>query len=342
MRRCLVIILLCVQCLSVFASKRALLVGIGHYPSKSGWAEISSINDIYLLQQVFSSFSTTTLVDKQATYADIIKAIEQLIHETNPKDTVFVHFSCHGQQLLTTDKNEPDLLDEALVPYDAYSRKSKYYNGEKHLRDDEIGKFIVELRREAGPGGLVVVTLDACFSDSMDKGRATKKNKHIYRGGADIFGINEIDSDSISAILKKRKEADFIGVSDFSDESPLVLLSACKSYQKNMEVVKGNKGYGSLSYAMFSSFTKNGIDDLFHWLDGIYHQMKKDVIAQTPQVRTTLEYTFPIPQRTLPKQTETPVANQTEHYYIFIGALALLVVLVTLFAVVWNRKKNNS
>ena len=194
------------------AQNKALLIGVGSYEPSTGWKSIGSCNDVDILKQSLpTSFRITTLTNEKATYKNIV-----MITNCKQGDTVLIHFSGHGQQMLTDDENEPDCLDEALVPYDAPMLKSKTYNGERHLADNQVGVFIENLRKKVGENGLVVVSIDACFSDSMNRdGDDDSCNDTIgYRGGADFFGSNTISQDSINSIYNKRK---------ILDDSPLRL-----------------------------------------------------------------------------------------------------------------------
>ena len=55
-------------------------------------------------------------------------------------EVIVVHFSGHGQQIADDNHDEADRLDETVVPYDAPSRWTTGYTGERHIRDDELGK----------------------------------------------------------------------------------------------------------------------------------------------------------------------------------------------------------
>lgn len=316
------------------SENRCLLIGIGHYPHGSGWNTISSTNDIKLLESVLSvKFHVYTLIDEQATKKGIEDAIDKLVSVSGAGDTILIHFSCHGQQVLTNDTTESDDLDEALIPYDAQCIKTNTYFGQNHLRDNEFGKRIIPLRKKLGNKGLLVITLDACFSDSMNKG-SNKNNTRIYRGGADIFGSNEISRDSLLTIERKRREHDFDSVIEkMKDGADVLILSACQSYQKNMEVVENGVGYGSLSYAMFLTFRTKNFSDIDGWLKGVLSQMSKIAFTQSPQYRTTLSIE-PVP----PTPPPSPISPHKCHAYIYyiIGTVVLLLIIVIL---IWKKKR---
>lgn len=341
MKKRIIIVILLLCCITtLFAKDRCLLIGIGNYPDYTGWNSISSVNDVNLLKKTLvSNFSVSTLIDQNATHAGIVKAIKTLIEESQPGDTVLIHFSCHGQQVLTTDKNEPDKLDEALVPYDAPNVKSKAYSGENHLLDNELGNLIIPLRKRLGLSGLLIITLDACFSDSMNKGDKDANESTIYRGGADIFGSNEISADSLAKIEDTWKNHDDFTIEKLKNSSNIIMLSACQSYQKNMEIVRNGNGYGSLSYAMFLSFNDSGFEDVGQWLDDVLKNMSNIAYMQTPQIRTTLDIKTVREQEKLPsKQSSSektvPYPNKEISLAIFI-----FVVLILIGLIVWKKRK---
>ena len=50
MRKVILIWMLALACLHTMGKERCLLIGIGHYPSSTGWHEIGSVNDVKLVQ----------------------------------------------------------------------------------------------------------------------------------------------------------------------------------------------------------------------------------------------------------------------------------------------------
>lgn len=81
--------------------------------------------------------------------------------------------------------DETDGLDEALIPYDAPRRYQKgVYVGEKHLRDDELGSLLDDIRKKTGDKGTVTLALDACHSGTADR----DKGDDVYvRGTSYVF-----------------------------------------------------------------------------------------------------------------------------------------------------------
>ena len=144
--------------------KHALIITVSDYPTESGWSKINSDNDRTLLVPEFErlGFKVTTLTNEQATKQGITQSLSQLAKQVCKDDYVCIHFSCHGQQMEDDNQDEADGLDEALIPYDAsLSYQEGIYEGNNHLRDDEIEKHLVCIRQKLGENGSLLVSFDA-------------------------------------------------------------------------------------------------------------------------------------------------------------------------------------
>src|SRR5687768_6212717 len=129
-------------------SKRALIVAIGNYDAaKTGWSVINVDNDVVLIQesllkQNFLPSNISILRHEAATRDAIIKALDNLIKQSEAGDVVVIHFSSHGQQLEDEGEDEMDKLDESIVPYGAvYTNNPVEFEKHKggYFRDDEFG-----------------------------------------------------------------------------------------------------------------------------------------------------------------------------------------------------------
>lgn len=330
----LLIFLLLYIFIPITAKNRCLLIGVGNYPDGSGWRTINSVNDVNLLEQILSkTFSVSKLIDENATHDAIIETITSLTGEVQSGDTILIHFSCHGQQMLTHQKDEPDDLNESLIPYDALSTKTKSYFGQNHLVDDEVNELVHSLRLKVGTHGLVIVTLDACFSDSMNKGDKNDGNV-IYRGCYDIFGSNEVSKDSLVSLENKKKLDSDVHIERLKDCGDVIFLSACRSYQKNMETVKEGKGYGSLSYAMYLASANVGFSNIGKWIENVKEMMGEIVYTQVPQVRSSLDLGGSSSQS---QNSLNPDENKDDlSLYLYITILLVLTIIVSI--ILWKKK----
>lgn len=290
-KRILVIFVFMVLCTLASARGKAFLVGIGDYPSESGWCKINSANDITLLKSVLTDYDITTLQDKAATYNGIVSSMKRFASSVQPGDTVIVHFSCHGQQMIQCVEDnaaEPDHLDEALVPYDALSKYSDSYKGERHLRDNEFSSLIDIIRQNASSNGLVLVLLDACHSDDSFRSTDDEKNDVVIRGARDIFGLS--DESKYDSVMYRVTQLPIVTRDDLS---PVIYISACKAYQVNREIVKDSKGYGPLTYSFAMTYTKGALSDLSRMVAIIKKTMGSLAPIQNIGVRSSIELSEP-------------------------------------------------
>ena len=250
MRQLLIITILAFVCLLASAqNSRALVVAIDRYPDNSGWLDIHATNDLKIVlpmlkEQGYKASDITVLVNEKATKRAIVEALTSLQRSTRVGDYVYIHFSCHGQQMVDDNGDEEDGLDEAIIPYDARRRFAKgVYEGKNHLRDDELNIYLTNIRTKAGMQGNVIVVFDACHSGDADR----DYSDDVYaRGTTYIFTPDNYSpptfDPSISNDINKNPYL-----------SPIVVLSACKSNQVNYEY-KADDGlyYGSLRYSLGS------------------------------------------------------------------------------------------
>lgn len=260
-------------------TKHALLIGISRYnTATTGWEKIHGTNDIALMKKVLNGFSVETLLNEQATFSNIKKSLEELTNKVQQGDIVYIHMSGHGQPFEDFEGEETDGWDESFIPYDANMKYKKgYYEGENHLSDDILHRFIETLRKKLGKRGVLYVVIDACHSGASYMGGGSnnvstaiddifmddlcfeeeKEMKNYERGTA--YGFSKNKKIYKPADVRPRKSA-IIPSSD--DQSKIVMLEACeenqKSYEISLRLRSGGKIYcGLLSYSIYKSIVEN-------------------------------------------------------------------------------------
>lgn len=247
--------------------KRAFLVGISHYDTAlTGyqWNNINGVEDVNLLNPVLKKqgFTTTTLLDEQATFNNIISQITQFTNKIKKGDIVYLHFSTHGQPVEDLNGDEEDGWDESIVPIDAYKiYKRGVYEGKKHLTDDLLNKYVKKLREKIGSTGFLYVVIDACHA-----GTSSRANDETIRGTHVGFTYNnKVFKPSTSKKSHYRIEAS-------AKQSNVLFIEACRPDQVNTEIKVDGKRYGPLSYNIaqaLSSFTiTNNANDLVERIKG--------------------------------------------------------------------------
>lgn len=244
MRTVISAILLFFFCIALQAQeKRALLIGIGDYPSEYGWNKIHGQNDVEIIRQTlnkqgFPNENISILIDAEATYSNIVAAFQSLLEISNNNDIIYLQFSGHGQRITDADGDETDRFDESWIPYDAYKSYIKgVYEGEKHITDDFLNEYLTKLRFKVGHRGKIIVIADACHSGSGSRGLGDDEEV-FKRGSSETFVIPKEPAN----VIRKEKPVDWL------------FVAACKSYQTNYEYKdKQGEYYGALSYSISKS-----------------------------------------------------------------------------------------
>ncbi len=117
-------------------------------------------------QHGFERRDVVTLVDQAATRTAILDAIDRhLLKPAAEGDVLFFYYAGHGSQVRNTRSEEPDRLDESLVPADSRL-------GARDIRDKELRRLF---NRILDRGARLTVILDACHSGSGVRGRSRSR-----------------------------------------------------------------------------------------------------------------------------------------------------------------------
>jgi hypothetical protein len=163
--------------------RRAVLVGINDYtassfvgprlptPSGRDWPMLSgAVNDVVAMKEMlvllydFDERDIVVLTDQQATRAAILGAVDQHLAKPAAKgDVLLFYFAGHGSQVQNSRSDEPDKLDESLVPADSRL-------GVRDIRDKELRPIFNDILDR---GARLNVILDNCHSGSGARGLPT-------------------------------------------------------------------------------------------------------------------------------------------------------------------------
>ena len=103
--------------------RRALLIGINNYPDPASRLE-GCVNDVFLMSSVlqesgFDPEEIRIVLDERATTQGIMERLHWLLAGVRDGDQRMLFYSGHGAKIPGYDvKDEPDHVDECLVPYD--------------------------------------------------------------------------------------------------------------------------------------------------------------------------------------------------------------------------------
>lgn len=253
-------------------TKRALVIGLGKQQDKA-WNKINGDKDVPYVQAMLKNAgfkSVTPLVNQQATKAGIVGALRRMAASCKQGDVVYVHYSGHGQQMTDVHHDEEDGLDECWIPYDAHRKASATYHGEKHLTDDELNVYLHAIRNRIGKKGKLVVVIDACHSGDATRG-AEEEEEEVVRGVEDTLTVDSLNARGLFDTFERMKSllmGDKGHAKDINHKAkplaePWITISACKSYQMNVEMKSPT--VGKLTYALYETLKgagKMGNDEL--------------------------------------------------------------------------------
>lgn len=161
--------------------RSALLIGINDYTASRltriraaapdrDWPNLSgAVNDTIAMRELlvllrgFDTRDIVTLNDQEATRTAILAAANALVATASKDDIVFFFYAGHGSQLKNSKSDEPDKLDESIIPAD--SRR-----GAPDIRDKELRKIFNAILDR---GARLTVIIDACHSGSAARGLLT-------------------------------------------------------------------------------------------------------------------------------------------------------------------------
>ena len=286
MFRCLLAIFCCASLYGQQPEKHALIITIGDYPESSQWMDLHAANDRTLIQEAlerqgFDSSKMLFLEDEAATKAAIQAAFQdQLFNQVNSGDLVVIHFSGHGQQVIDQNQDEQDGYDEAWVPYDSpQTYEAGVYEGEKLIRDDELGAWLNQIQQKLGPAGQILLTVDACHSGTSTRGFAIAR------------GTDQKMAPQNHKPKRNKENRQIQGDLEGEDNlAPVTAIFASAAEELNYEYID-QEGFacGSLSFALSKAFTEMPAGATYK---GFFDRVKKEMTAiaprQTPQIEGDL------------------------------------------------------
>ncbi len=267
----------------------ALLVGVGDYPNSSGWVKLSAKNDLQLLKSCLQDHKVnqrniSTLLDAQVTRNSIISAINtKLLEKVKPGDIAYFHFSGHGQQMPDKNGDEPDGLDEALVPFNSPKYYQKGINeGQYLLTDDDLSIAFNKLRKKLGPNGRLIITLDACHSGSATRGIIKARGTDIIMSENQLISRN-----SNTDLIIDNQDLLY----NNSELAPEIIFNSSSPHQLSYEYSDDtNKSFGLFTYAFCKSLSQMSVEDNYkdlHYL--IWAFIDSQTRIQTPSAEGRLQ-----------------------------------------------------
>jgi len=156
---------------STVPTRRALVIGLNHFGDPYHLTDIPGRDDAIVVKGYLerAGYSVTTLLDKQATKANIESALAALDRTIGPNDDVFIYISSHGMPPVPTAEGQ-DRRKMSIVAYDSGDTNTMAMKDPTDL--------MLYVQRHAVPDTLVQnvarrpshstrVLIDTCYSGDM-------------------------------------------------------------------------------------------------------------------------------------------------------------------------------
>jgi hypothetical protein len=268
--------------------RRALLIGINDYPDPTNRLE-GCVNDVFLMSSVlqecgFLPDEIRVVLNERATTQGIMERLHWLLDGVREGDERVLYYSGHGAQIPRYNvKEEPDHVDECLVPYDFD------WSPARAILDNQF----CELYSQLPYGSYFVAMFDCCHSggitrdggprvrgltppdDIRHRGLEWDRNEQMWvprkfpglndsiakSKGADYVGRNGATRRLGRAMtLRTQSEKDTRRLQTLlGHRGPYmpVLLEACQENEFSYEYRDGATSYGAYTYCMAKALREN-------------------------------------------------------------------------------------
>ncbi|KGO73720.1 Peptidase C14, caspase catalytic [Penicillium italicum] len=280
--------------------RRALLIGINYAGQPN--ALKGCINDVtnmsnFLTQRFgYKREDMVILTDDQRnpmslpTKANILRAMQWLVKDAQPNDSLFIHFSGHGGRTPDLDGDEDDGFDDVIYPLD--------YRQAGHIVDDDMHAIMV---RPLRPGVRLTAIFDSCHSGTaldlpyVYSTQGILKEPNLAKEAAqDLFsaftsyGQGDFSSVASTAIgfIKKAVNGESARertIMTKTSPADVVMFSGSKDTQTSADTFQDGQARGALSWAFIKSLQQWPQQSYLQLLNTIRNELEGKY-SQKPQL----------------------------------------------------------
>ncbi|KAF8206388.1 caspase domain-containing protein [Mycena galopus ATCC 62051] len=284
--------------------KKALCIGINYFGTSSELR--GCINDAHNIQRFLCSHfgyrmdDIVVLTDdaqnprQRPTRENIITAMQWLVRDAAPNDSLFFHYSGHGGQTKDLDGDEDDGYDEVIYPVDFQQ------NG--HLVDDDMHAIMV---RPLPPGCRLTAIFDSCHSGSAldlpyiysTEGKLKEPNLVAEAGAGLKDAFSSYSRGDIGGALKSAmglvktatgsgKRAEEYARATRTSPADAISWSGCKDSQTSADADEAGKATGAMSYAFVTALSQNPQQSYQQLLNSL-RDILRGKYSQKPQLSSS-------------------------------------------------------
>ncbi|KAJ1307879.1 hypothetical protein OPQ81_001959 [Rhizoctonia solani] len=284
--------------------KKALSIGINYFGQQGelrGCINDSNNMCEFLIRQFgYKNEDIVRLTDdaknpnQMPTRENILRAMQWLVKDARPNDSLFFHYSGHGGQTKDLDGDEADGYDEVIYPMD--------FEHAGHIVDDDMHSIMV---KPLPDGCRLTAIFDSCHSGSAldlpyiystegkikepnllaDAGQGLLSAGMSYARG-DMSGMMKGLGSLIKTATGGQKKADDYARQTRTSAADVISWSGCKDSQTSADTVEAGEATGAMSYAFIDVLRQKPQQTYQELLNNIRDVLKRKY-SQKPQLSSS-------------------------------------------------------
>ncbi|KIY71509.1 peptidase C14 [Cylindrobasidium torrendii FP15055 ss-10] len=284
--------------------KKALCIGI-NYRGQNGELQ-GCINDVKNITNFLTNHfnykrdDIVTLTDdatnprQRPTRDNILQAMQWLVRDAKPNDSLFFHYSGHGGQTKDYDGDEADGYDEVIYPLD--------HEQAGHIVDDDMHAVMVA---PLPAGCRLTAIFDSCHSGSAldlpyiysTEGKVKEPNLAAEAGQGLLSAVTSYARGDMGGMFKSAlgivktatgggQKADKVARATRTSPADCISWSGCKDSQTSADTQEAGTATGAMSFAFIAALNQQPQQSYQQLLNSI-RDILKAKYSQKPQLSSS-------------------------------------------------------
>ncbi|OCH83974.1 hypothetical protein OBBRIDRAFT_799471 [Obba rivulosa] len=233
---------------------------------------------------------------QRPTQQNMLEAMQWLVRDAKPHDSLFFHYSGHGGLTKDLDGDEEDGYDEVIYPVDFQE------NG--HIVDDVLHDVLV---KPLPPGCRLTAILDSCHSGSAldlpyiysHEGKIKEPNLAAEAGQGLLNAVSSYARGdvagafgSVRGLLKSVSGGGSSGARSQvrqtkTSPADVISFSGCKDSQTSADTFENGQATGAMSYAFITCLRQNRQQSYQQLLVNLRGMLQQEKYSQIPQLTSS-------------------------------------------------------
>jgi len=230
------------------------------------------------------------------TRGNMLQAMQWLVRDAAPHDSLFFHYSGHGGQTKDLDGDEDDGFDEVIYPMD--------FKANGHIVDDLMHEIMV---RPLPVGCRLTAIFDSCHSGTAldlpyvysTEGKIKEPNLAAEAGQSVLSAVTSYARGDMGGVLRsalglvktatghnQAQRAEQVTKATRTSPADVISWSGCKDSQTSADSEEAGKATGAMSFAFISVLSVDTKQSYQQLLIGI-REILKNKYSQKPQLSSS-------------------------------------------------------